>query len=85
MSHSEYQRGYRAAYQEFIDVLRTSDGSHGCGGKCNACQVIRAFIEHGFSRMEALMSNKDYEAFHGILERARLHSNPSSPLYEPDL
>lgn len=70
MSQSEYQRGCSAAYQEFIDVFRSSDEPHGCGGTCNACLVIQAFVDHAFTRIEACMSEEDHQEFLNILERA---------------
>ena len=85
MSQSEYQRGYRAAYEEFLDVLRTSDEPHGCGGTCNACLVIQAFIDHAFTRIEANMSDEDHQEFLNILERADIIGRPGTPYYEPDL
>lgn len=84
MSLSEYHRGYQAAYQEFLDVLRTSDRPHGCGGNCNACKTIRLFIDHAFARMCILMSDEDFETFWDILDRTQM-GNPASPIFEPEV
>ena len=81
MPASEYQRGYHAAYQEFFDVLDTSDRPHGCGGTCNACMVIRRFIKHGLERMTMLMNDKDFNAFLDILQRTQM-ANPDSPIFD---
>ena len=80
MPISEYQRGYHAAYQEFLDVLRTSDRPHGCGGTCNACKTIRLFIDHAFERMGILMSDEEFDTFLDIIQRTQM-GNPASPIF----
>lgn len=83
MSPSEYQRGYQAAYREFLDVLKTSDRPHRCGGTCNACRVIRLFIDHAFERMGILMSDEDFDNFLDIMQRTQM-GNPASPIFRPE-
>lgn len=45
MPESDYQRGYEAAYAEIHGAIVSREHPQICGGKCRACQTMRAFVE----------------------------------------